>query len=160
MTKQKKKPKADSATIALNRKASFDYAFEEKFEAGIALQGWEVKSLRQGRVQLVESYVLIKRNEAWWLGGHITPLLSASTHITPDPDRTRKLLLRRDQLRKLIGATERKGYTLVPLALYWKRNTIKLEIALAKGKKNFDKREASKKRDWEREKARIMKQHA
>ncbi|NNG12729.1 MAG: SsrA-binding protein SmpB [Halobacteria archaeon] len=146
-----------SSTIALNKKARHEYFIEERFEAGLALQGWEVKSLREGRVQLAESYVLIKNGEAWLLGSHITPLVTASTHIKPDPTRTRKLLLHRRELDKLIGAVERKGYTLVPLALYWKKGRAKLEIALARGKQSHDKRATEKARDWEREKSRILR---
>ncbi len=148
---------ATPATIALNKKARHDYALEERFEAGLALQGWEVKSLRAGRAHLRESYVLVKGAEAWLFGAHISPLPSASTHVDPDPTRTRKLLLHRAELNKLIGAVERKGYTLVPLALYWKRGRAKIEIALAKGKKAHDKRAAEKERDWQREKQRILR---
>jgi SsrA-binding protein len=157
----KKKPgsKAPSSTIALNKKARHDFFIEERFEAGLALQGWEVKSLREGRVQLAESYILIKNGEAWLLGSHITPLVTASTHIKPDPTRTRKLLLHRRELDKLIGAVERKGYTLVPLALYWKKGRAKLEVALARGKQSHDKRATEKARDWEREKSRILRHH-
>ncbi len=146
-----------SSTIALNKKARHDYFIEERFEAGLALQGWEVKSLREGRVQLAESYILVKNGEAWLLGSHITPLVTASTHIKPDPTRTRKLLLHRRELDKLIGAVERKGYTLVPLALYWKKGRAKLEVALARGKQRHDKRATEKARDWEREKSRILR---
>ena len=151
------KDKGGGATIALNKKARHEYFIEDRFEAGIALEGWEVKSLRAGRVQLTESYILIKDAEAFLLGGHITPLPTASTHIHPDPQRTRKLLLHRTELNRLIGATERKGYTLVPLAMYWKRGRAKLEIGLAKGKKQHDKRATEKERDWNREKERVMK---
>ncbi|MDH5766250.1 MAG: SsrA-binding protein SmpB [Gammaproteobacteria bacterium] len=157
MAKKKKSSKAPSSTIALNKKARHDYSIEEKFEAGLVLEGWEVKSLRAGRVQMTESYILVKGNEVWWLGGLITPLLSASTHIKPDQTRTRKLLLNRREIDKLIGAVERKGYTLVPLAMFWKRGRAKLEIGLAKGKKAHDKRATEKERDWSREKERILK---
>ncbi len=152
----KKKNKAP-ATIALNKKARHDFFLEDRFEAGIALEGWEVKSLRSGNVQLKESYVLVKEGEAFLFGCHISPLVSASTHIHPDPTRSRKLLLHRRELDTLIGAVERKGYTLVPLALYWKYGRAKLEIGLAKGKKAHDKRATEKDRDWKREKERIMK---
>jgi SsrA-binding protein len=155
--KSKKNNKQQNATIALNRQANFEYTIEEKFEAGMVLQGWEVKSLRDGRVQLKESYVVIKRGEAWLSGAHISPLLSASTHVNPDSIRAKKLLLNRHELNKLIGAVERKGYTLIPLSMYWKNGRAKLEIGLAKGKQLHDKRAASKDRDWQREKARIMK---
>ncbi|HEY8158579.1 MAG TPA: SsrA-binding protein SmpB [Methylobacter sp.] len=155
--KSKKNNKQQNATIAVNRQATFEYTIEEKFEAGIVLEGWEVKSLRDGRVQLKESYVAIKRGEAWLSGAHISPLLSASTHVNPDAIRAKKLLLNRHELNKLIGAVERKGYTLIPLSMYWKNGRAKLEIGLAKGKQLHDKRAASKDRDWQREKARIMK---
>jgi SsrA-binding protein len=146
-----------NTSIAVNRKAHHEYFIEERFEAGLVLEGWEVKSLRAGRVQLDQGYILLKRGEAWLLGGLITPLVTASTHISPDAQRTRKLLLNSSELRKLIGNVERRGYTIVPLALYWKNNRIKLEIGLAKGKKMHDKRAADKNRDWEREKQRLMK---
>jgi SsrA-binding protein len=155
MAKQKSKP--GSSTIALNKKARHEYFIEDRLEAGLALQGWEVKSLREGRVQLTDSYITIRNGEAWLLGLHISPLLSASTHITPDPTRTRKLLLHRRELDRLIGAVERKGYTLVPLALYWKKGRAKLEIALARGKHAHDKRATEKSRDWEREKQRLLR---
>ena len=143
--------------IVLNKKASHDYFIEQKFEAGLVLQGWEVKSLRAGHVQLRDSYILLKRQEAWLIGCHITPLLSASTHIHPDPVRTRKLLLNKTELDKLYGSVEQKGYTIVPLNLYWKNGRAKCEIALVKGKKEYDKRATKKDKDWEREKARILK---
>jgi len=154
---KKKKPTSGGATIALNKKARHEYFIEERYEAGLALQGWEVKSLRAGRVQLSESYVLVKDGEAWLFGTHISPLTTASTHIHPDPLRTRKLLLHRRELDKLIGAVERKGYALVPTAMYWKYGRAKLEIGLAKGKKQHDKRATEKDRDWQREKQRLMK---
>ena len=157
MAKKKKSSKAPSSTIALNKRARHDYAIEDKFEAGIVLQGWEVKSLRDGRVQINDTYVMVKDGEIWWLGGQITPLLSASTHVNPEPTRSRKLLLNRREIDKLIGAVERKGYTLVPLAMYWKRGRAKMEIGLAKGKKAHDKRATEKERDWGREKERILK---
>jgi len=150
------KAKSDS-TIALNRKAHHEYSIEERFEAGIVLQGWEVKSLRAGRIQLDQSYVIVKNSEVWLLGSQITPLLSASTHITADPTRTRKLLLHHREISKLIGNVERKGYTLIPLKLYWKSKNVKLEIGLAKGKKTHDKRATEKERDWQRDKQRLVK---
>ena len=152
-----KKTQKTNATIANNRKASHDFFIEERYEAGVALQGWEVKSLRAGRVQLDQGYVMLKNGEAWLFGSQITPLLTASTHINPDPTRTRKLLLHQRELYKLIGSVERKGFTLVPLQLYWKDNLVKLEIGLAKGKKLHDKRDSEKERDWIREKQRLMK---
>ena len=151
-----KKETSDN-TIIRNKKAFHDYFIEEHFEAGLALQGWEVKSLRAGRAQIKESYVLIKDGEAYLFGCHISPLVSASTHVKPDPTRTRKLLLHRDEINRLIGASERKGYTLMPLALYWKHGRAKLDMGLAKGKKEHDKRESEKDRDWQREKQRLMR---
>lgn len=153
----KSKPKTPSNTIALNRKARFDFSIEEDFEAGIALEGWEAKSLRAGRVNLKESYVIIKDNQLFLLGSHMAPLPSASTHVNPDPVRTRKLLMHRKEIDRLIGAVERQGYTLVPLSLYWKNGRAKLKIALAKGKKKYDKRAAIKQREWERDKHRLLK---
>ena len=152
------KPKKKSpANIAQNKRARYDFQIEETFEAGISLQGWEVKSLREGHVQLKESYALLKDNEAFLLGCHITPLLSASTHVNPDATRTRKLLMHRNELDKLIGAVERKGYTLIPIALYWKHGRAKLKLGLGKGKKMHDKRATEKSRDWQRQKERLMK---
>ncbi len=153
----KKNAKSDSATIALNKKARHDYFIESNLECGIALEGWEVKSLRAGRAQLTETYVHLRNGEAWLLGAHISPLTTASTHIKPDPARTRKLLLHRNELDRLIGAVERKGYTLVALAMYWKNGRVKVDIGLAKGKKQHDKRATEKARDWERQKGRILK---
>ncbi len=157
MSKKKDKKGTNSSTIVLNKKARHDYILEDRFEAGLALEGWEVKSLRAGKIQIKDSYILVKNGEAFLLGAVITPLPTASTHIQPDSQRTRKLLLHREELNRLIGAVERKGYAVVPTAMYWKKGRAKLEIALAKGKKAHDKRAASKERDWEREKGRIMK---
>lgn len=157
MSKSNKKKKTAGNTIALNKKARHDYHIEEEFEAGIALQGWEVKSLRDNRLQLAESYVLVKNGEAYLFGAHISPLKTASTHINPDPVRTRKLLLHRTELNRLIGAVERKGYTLVPLAMYWAHGLAKLKIGLGKGKKAYDKRASEKERDWNREKQRLLR---
>jgi SsrA-binding protein len=159
MSKNKTGAASAGSTIALNKKSRHDYHIEERFEAGLALEGWEVKSLRAGRIQLVESYVMIKDGEAWLFGAHISPLPTASTHIHPDPTRTRKLLLHKEELNKLIGSVERKGYALVPTAMYWKRGRAKLEIGLAKGKKAHDKRAAERERDWAREKERLLKTH-
>lgn len=142
-------------TIAVNRKALHDYTIEERYEAGIVLEGWEVKSLRAGKIQIDQGYVILKNQEVNLVGAQMTPLLTASTHIHPDPQRTRKLLLHRREISKLIGSVERKGYTLVPLKLYWKNNRVKLEIGLAKGKKLHDKRAALKEREWQRSKARL-----
>lgn len=152
-----KKPKTPSNNIAQNKKARFDYHIEETVEAGIALQGWEVKSCRAGKVQLTDSYVIFKDGEAWLLGAQIQPLISASTHYVTDPTRTRKLLLNRKQIAKLQIATEQKGYTVVCTALYWKNHLVKCAIALAKGKQTHDKRATEKERDWNREKRRILK---
>lgn len=157
MAKKNKQTKAPSSTIALNKKARHDYTVEDTFEAGMVLEGWEVKSLRDGRIQMTDTYVMVRNGELYWLGGQITPLLSASTHVNPEPTRSRKLLLHRREIDKLIGAVERKGYTLVPLKMYWSKGKAKLQIGLAKGKKEHDKRAADKERDWNREKARILK---
>ena len=141
MGKKKNKTGGDgSSTIALNRRARHDYHIEDRLEAGLALEGWEVKSLRAGRAQISEAYVLLRNGEAYLFGAHFTPLPTASTHINPDASRTRKLLLHRSEINRLIGAVERRGFTLVPLALYWKRGRAKLEIGLAKGKKASDTR--------------------
>ena len=157
MGKAKKQKQSESNTIALNKKSRHDFILGERYEAGLVLEGWEVKSLREGRVQLRDSYVIVKDNEAFLLGALITPLPTASTHIQPDPQRTRKLLLHREELNKLIGAVERKGFALIPTAMFWKRGRAKLEIARAKGKQAHDKRASEKDRDWSREKQRIMK---
>ena len=160
MSKQTPKSKVASTghkTIALNRKARHDYTIEERFEAGLVLQGWEVKSLRAGHAQIAESHVIIRKGEAWLIGSHITPLLSASTHVKTDPGRTRKLLLHARELDRLIGLIERKGYTLIPLSLHWVRGKAKLDIGLAKGKKDYDKRADAKDKDWQRQKERLRK---
>ena len=154
---KKSKKKGGGSTIAQNKKARHEYFIQENYEAGIALEGWEVKSLRAGRISLVESYVTLKEGEAFLFGAHITPLPTASTHIQPDPLRTRRLLMHRRELDRLIGMVERKGYTLVPLAVYWKNSRVKLDIGLGKGKKLHDKRATDKDRDWQRDKQRIMK---
>lgn len=152
-----KQQKNSDNTIVRNREAFHDYFIEEQYEAGLALEGWEVKSLRAGRANLKESYVLMKDGEAYLFGSHISPLTSASTHIQPDPTRTRKLLLHRGELNTLAGAVERKGYTLAPIALYWKHGRVKLAIGLAKGKKDYDKRAVEKERDWQRDKQRLLR---
>jgi len=151
-----KKKKKSPATIAQNKKARFDYHIDETFEAGLVLEGWEVKSIRDGRVQLKESYAIVHRGEVFLHGCHITPLISASTHINPQQTRERKLLLHRKEIDKLIGAVDRKGYTLVPLSLFWSRGRVKLSIGLGKGKKQHDKRATEKDRDWQRQKARTL----
>ena len=143
-------------SIVDNRKAFHDYFIEERFEAGLVLEGWEAKAIRAGRAQIKEAYVVIKSGEIFLIGANISPLLAASTHITPDPVRTRKLLLHAKEIGELIGKVERAGYALVPLNLHYAKGRIKLEIGLAKGKKQYDKREAEKERDWVREKSRLM----
>ena len=150
------KAKSDSS-IARNKKAWHDYFIEEEFEAGLVLEGWEVKSLREGRAQIKEGYVIIRTGELFLFGAHFSPLPAASTHISPDPTRTRKLLLHATEISKLIGGVERKGYTLVPLSLYWKNGRAKLKIALAKGKKQHDKRASIRQREWDRDAHRLMK---
>jgi SsrA-binding protein len=153
----KKKAEEPNRVIAQNRKAWHDYFIEEKYEAGLALQGWEVKSLRAGRAQLKEGYVVLDRGEAFLIGAHISPLAQASTHVEANPTRKRKLLLHREQLNKLIGAVERRGYTLVPLELYWQRGRAKLLVGLGRGKQAHDKREDIKKRETQRELQRVLK---
>ena len=148
---------ADSASIALNKKARFDYYIEDEYDAGLVLEGWEVKSLRLGKVNLSDSHVIIKRGEAFLLGAQIQPLSTTATHCHADPARTRKLLLHRKELNRLIGSVERMGYTLVPLKLFWSHNYVKIKIALAKGKKTHDKRNTEKDRDWQRDRARVLK---
>jgi SsrA-binding protein len=144
-------------SIVENKKAFHDYFVEERFEAGIALEGWEVKAIRAGRVQLKEAYVIVSGGEVFLVGSHITPLLAASTHVQPDPTRTRKLLLNASEINRLIGAVERAGYTLVPLNMHYSRARVKIEIGLAKGKKQHDKREAERDRDWKREQQRLLR---
>jgi len=153
----KKKKTDNSNTIALNKKARYDYFIEKSLEAGISLEGWEVKSLRDGRVQIKESYVILKNNELFLFGAHISPLASASTHVNPDPTRTRKLLLHRLEINRLRDKINQKGATVVPLKLYWTRGKVKLEIGVAKGKKAYDKRQDIKDRDWKRDKERTLK---
>lgn len=152
-------PKSGSGgrTIAVNRRARHDYFIEDRFEAGLVLQGWEAKSLRAGRAQLAEGYVQIRNGEAWLIGAHFSPLTSTSSHVKADPTRSRKLLLNRHELDRLTGAVERRGYALVPLDLHWTKGNAKLEIGLARGKKQHDKRAAKKDRDWQRQKERLLK---
>ena len=145
-------------SIVQNKKAFFDYTVEERFEAGLVLEGWEVKAIRAGQVQLKEAYVIVRSGAIFLLNAHITPLKTASTHITPEPTRTRKLLLNAAEIRKLIGKVERSGYTLVPLDLHFVRGRIKLAIGLAKGKRQFEKRDATREKDWKREQQRLLKQ--
>lgn len=153
--KKAKKPAGN--VIAVNRRARHDYFIEDTLEAGLVLEGWEVKSLRAGNAQIKEGYVNIRNGEAWLVGAHFSPLKTVSTHIKPDPTRSRKLLLNRGELDRLVGAVERKGYALVPLDLHWKAGRAKLNVGLARGKKQHDKRAATKDRDWQRQKARILK---
>lgn len=149
--------KQSDSTIVFNRKAGFDYYIEDQYEAGLVLEGWEVKSLRAGKINISDAHVIIKHGEAFLFGAQIQPLLTASTHSIPDPTRSRKLLMNKKELDHLIGGVERQGYTIIPLSLYWKKNIIKIKIALAKGKKEHDKRETTKDREWQRERTRIMK---
>ncbi len=144
-------------SIVENKKAFHDYFIEERFEAGLVLEGWEVKAIRAGRVQLKEAYVVLNSEEPFIIGMHVSALPTASTHVNPDPTRTRKLLLNAEEIRKLIGKVEQKGYTLVPINLHYKGGRVKLDIGLAKGKKQHDKREAEKDRDWQREQQRLMR---
>jgi SsrA-binding protein len=148
-----------SATIALNKRARHDYHLEQRFEAGLALQGWELKSIRAGRANITEAYAVILSGELFLVGAQMTPLISASTHVVAEAHRTRKLLLHKREIEELIGRVQREGYTLVPTALYWKANKVKAELALAKGKQTHDKREASKERDWARDKQRLLRRH-
>ena len=152
-----KKPKQTSKTIALNKRARHDYFIEEKIEAGVALEGWEVKSARMGKVQLTDTHVFFKNGEAWLLGAQISPLNTVSTHHVTQPNRYRKLLLHSKEINKLLAARDQKGYTIVCTAMYWKQHLIKVEVALAKGKQKHDKRETEKQRDWERQKQRILR---
>jgi len=157
MAAEDRKKLKQSSSIAQNKKARHDYYIDERFEAGLELRGWEVKSLRAGKVQLRDAYVLLKDNEAFLFGALINPLPSASSHVTPEPQRTRKLLLHRREIDSLKGAVQRKAMTVVALSLFWKKGHVKLEIGLARGKRQHDKRATEKERDWKREKARIMK---
>ncbi len=147
-------------SIAENKKAFHDYFIEERYEAGMVLEGWEVKAVRAGRIQLKESYVVLRNGAVWLIGCHISPLATASTHVHPDPTRSRKLLLHGEEIKRLIGKVERAGYTLVPLNMHFTKGRIKLEIGLGKGKKQFDKRATEKERDWQREKQRLMRRDA
>ena len=159
--KAKGKGKAEPAnrTIALNKRAKFEYHLIQRFEAGLALQGWEVKAIRAGRANLTDGYAYVQDGEIYLIGAQITPLIQASTHVVANDRRTRKLLLHRHEIDKLIGGVQRDGYTIVPTAMYWSRNKVKLEVALAKGKKEHDKRDTAKERDWQREKQRVMRRH-
>ena len=146
-------------TIALNKRARHEYHLEQRFEAGLALQGWEIKSIRAGRANIGESYAVVRAGELFLFGAQITPLIQASTHVVADERRTRKLLLHRHEIDQLVGKVEREGYTVVPTALYWKGNRIKAELALARGKQTHDKRDTARERDWNREKQRVLRRH-
>ena len=154
-----KKSESGQSTIAQNKKARFDYFIEDRIEAGLALQGWEVKSMRAGKAQLTDSFVIFRDGEAYLLGSHVTPLNTVSTHVIAEPKRTRKLLMNRREIDRLIGLVERKGYTLIALELYWSKNRVKVSVGLAKGKKQHDKRDTEKDRDWQRDKSRALKAH-
>jgi SsrA-binding protein len=143
-------------SIVENRKAFHDYFVEERYEAGLVLEGWEVKAIRAGRAQISDAYVVVDKGALWLIGGHISPLLSASTHVQPDPVRTRKLLLNAEEIRRLIGKVEQRGYTLIPLDLHYSKGRIKLQIALAKGKLKHDKRASEREKEWQREKTRLL----
>jgi len=155
-----KKSKSNSSTIALNKKARYEYEFQEKFEAGLSLQGWEVKAIRQSKVNLTDSYIFIRKGEVFLVACNITPLSTVSTHFSADPLRGRKLLLHRKEIDRLVGAVDKKSLTLVPVSMYWKKAWVKVEFALAKGKKMYDKRQTEKDRDWSRDKSRIMKHYS
>jgi SsrA-binding protein len=158
LTMKKRSIKKDNGSqIAVNKKARFDYQIQETLEAGLVLEGWEVKSLRDGRSQLKEGYVNIKNGEAWLVGVNISPLKTVSTHIKPDPLRPRKLLLHRTELDRLIGSVERKGFSLIPMKLFWKRGNVKIEIGLGKGKQKHDKRQSQKEKDWSKQKSKMIK---
>lgn len=144
-------------SITENRKAFHDYFVEERFEAGMVLEGWEVKAIRAGRVQVNDAYVIVKDGALWLIGAHISPLLTASTHVQPDPLRTRKLLLRAEEVRRLIGKVEQRGYSLIPLDLHFSKGRVKAQIALAKGKLKHDKRASEREREWQREKQRLLR---
>ena len=159
MAKTKDKDKNAGGTIALNKRARHEYHIDQRHEAGIALLGWELKALRAGRINFGDSYAIVRNSEIYLFGASIPPLISASTHVIAEDRRTRKLLLHRQEIDQLIGAVERKGYTLVPMAMYWKGNKVKVEIGLARGKQEHDKRNAEKERDWSREKQRTMRSH-
>ena len=154
-----KKAEKTQSSIAQNKKARFDYFIEDRLEAGVALQGWEVKSMRAGKAQLTDSFVIFRDGEAWLLGSHVAPLNTVSTHVVAEPKRTRKLLMNRREIDRLIGLVERKGYTLIALELYWSKNRVKVAVGLAKGKKQHDKRSTEKDRDWQRDKSRALKAH-
>ncbi|MFN7552290.1 MAG: SsrA-binding protein SmpB [Pseudomonadota bacterium] len=158
-TKPEKDKAGERGTIALNKRARHEYHIDQRFEAGIALEGWEVKSLRAGKGQITDAYAIIKDGEMFLFGAQVMPLLSASTHVVPEARRTRKLLLHREEIDRMIGAVERKGYTVVPLAMYWKNNRAKVELGLARGKQSHDKRETEKERDWQRDKQRALRSH-
>ena len=158
MAKKPDKNKA-TGTIALNKRARHEYHFEDRYEAGLALQGWELKAIRAGRANIGDAYAVVLEGELFLVGSQITPLIQASTHVVANDRRTRKLLLHRREIDVLVGRVQRDGYTLIPTALYWKGNKVKMELALARGKQTHDKREASKERDWNRDKQRLLRRH-
>jgi SsrA-binding protein len=157
MAKNNSKPKNNDNTIARNKRASFEYHLEERFEAGLELQGWEVKSLRAGKANIADSYIFLKNGEAWLLNSTFPPLIAASSHVVCDPLRYRKLLLKRRELDNLVGKVERQGYSIIPISLYWKKAWVKISFALAKGKQDHDKRNDVKDREWQVQKERTMK---
>jgi SsrA-binding protein len=159
MAKSKEKDKNAGGTIALNKRARHEYHIDSRFEAGIALQGWELKALRAGRINFTDSYAVVLKGEIFLIGTSIPPLISASTHVVAEDRRTRKLLLHKAEIDELVGAVERKGYTIVPTAMYWKGNKVKVEIGIARGKQEHDKRNADKEREWSRDKQRVMRAH-
>lgn len=159
MAKTQEKNDGGTGTITLNRRARHDYHIDERFEAGLALQGWEVKSIRAGRINIGDAYAVVRNGEIFLTGSQISPLISASSHVVADDKRNRKLLLHRAEIDKLLGAVERKGYTIVPTAMYWKKNRIKIEVGLARGKQEHDKRNVLKEKDWQRDKQRAMRAH-
>ena len=154
-----KKQQSGESSIAQNKKARFDYFIEDRLEAGLSLLGWEVKSMRAGKAQITDSFVILREGEAWLLNSHVTPLSTVSTHVIAEPKRIRKLLLNRREIDRLTGLVERKGYTLIALELYWSKNRVKVAVGLAKGKKQHDKRDSEKDRDWQRDKLRALKAH-
>ena len=159
MAKTKDKEKTGGGTIALNKRSRFEYHIDQRFEAGVVLQGWELKALRAGRINFGDSYAIVRNDEVFLIGASIPPLISASTHVIAEDRRSRKLLLHRKEIDQLVGAVERKGYTLVPTAMYWKGNKVKVEVGLARGKQEHDKRDTAKQRDWQIEKQRTMRSH-
>lgn len=160
MSNNKQKQNAEDRLIAQNKRARYEYYIEDTYEAGVMLQGWEVKSLREGRAQITEAYVIVKKSEVWLIGAHFIPLKQTCTHVFADATRTRKLLMNRKEISTLIGKVDRAGYTIIPLDLHWTNGRAKLQVGLAKGKKTHDKRDTIKERDWQREQGRVMRNFA